>query len=70
MINVSPAEEEEVEVDVEERGEKEEGSEHNQSGDENPSTSLEHSKQEVRMELMRFYHVTTINLNVFYSIVM
>lgn len=62
MINVSPAEEEEVEVDVEERGEKEEGSEHNQSGDENPSTSLEHSKQEVRMELMRQpFHILSLH---------
>uniref|UniRef100_UPI0037E7B9DF putative E3 ubiquitin-protein ligase UBR7 n=1 Tax=Semicossyphus pulcher TaxID=241346 RepID=UPI0037E7B9DF len=45
VISVSHAEEE-VEVDVQERAEKEEGSESRQSGEEEPSTSAEHTKQE------------------------
>ena len=44
MISVSQPEEE-VEVDVEEGAEKEESS---PSRDEEPSTSVEHTKQEVR----------------------
>lgn len=47
VISVSHPEEE-VEVDVEEGGEKEEASEPRHSGDEEPSTSAEHTKQEVR----------------------
>lgn len=47
VISVSHPEEE-VEVDVEEGGENEEDSEPSQIGDEEPSTSVEHTKQEVR----------------------
>lgn len=48
VIKVSHPEGEEVEVDVEEGGEKEDTSEPIQSGDKDPSTSAEHTKQEVR----------------------
>ncbi|XP_026209738.1 putative E3 ubiquitin-protein ligase UBR7 [Anabas testudineus] len=47
VIKVSHPEGEEVEVDVEEGGEKEDTSEPIQSGDKDPSTSAEHTKQEV-----------------------
>lgn len=48
VISDSHPEEEEAEVDVEEAEEKEEDTEPSQSGDKDPSTSLEHTKQEVR----------------------